>query len=193
MWSTILTKGRSFRTLPSDWTSSDSIQHHRFSQLWSRNEHEILSFKGNLFEEDDDDDDVPILKTKRVKEPPGMWYYVSSHILINDERAKRNIVPLTRKHELDEIAREHAQRIMEEGRVSYIDLKALFRKVSKPCRRLAQNVACGESVAVIHEEQFKKSKAELNNIIDRRLRYMGVGTAKDSIEDKIYICQIFTG
>jgi len=118
---------------------------------------------------------------------------VNSHILINQERCKRNIVPLVRKLELDRIARNHAQTMMDEGRLSYSPVKSLFKQVPQPCRRLAQNIACGESVASIHDEFLMKSKAEINNIVDRRMRYMGVGTAKDVIQDKIYICQVFSG
>jgi len=85
MWSSILSKGRSLPH-PSEWAASDSSEHHRFSQLCARNEHEIshFNFSGNLFGEDKDNDneedngyDVPVLKMNRVKQPPGMWYYVS--------------------------------------------------------------------------------------------------------------------
>eukprot|EP01083_Nonionella_stella_P218707 784030_1 len=144
-----------------------------------------------LLKDDEGDEKCPKLKMKpQIQKPPLMWYYMSNHILINRERTNRQIFNLVRRAELDELAREHAAAMAEKREMFYSDAKSLFKKV-QPCRRIAQNVACGSSIRHIHAI-LMKSEAESNNIIDRRLRYMGVWTGRGR-KGELYLCQIFTG
>lgn len=126
----------------------------------------------------------------RQRKLPGTWYYSSNHILVNKERIKRNIPALTRRIELDALARERAE--VMAGQVSIHHAKpedVMFR--IQPCRRFGENVACGRSIREMHMEMIK-NEADLNNMIDRRYSYFGMGTAVGK-DGALYICQIFKG
>merc|ERR1711862_350997 len=121
MWASVLCKGR-------------ATTHHRYSQL--RPMHEIV--KDEYYYTEDSDDDCPYLKTRAVKEPPGMWYYISNHILINRERAYLHIHALFRNRELDQLARVHASNMAKKRckkKYIYVETGLVFKAAPKPCRR----------------------------------------------------------
>lgn len=60
-------------------------------------------------------------------------------------------------------------------------------------QRIGVNVGRGSTIKDIHKSMVSSSTADLNNIIDRRFVYMGVGTAKGGDDnDTMYLCQIFS-
>ena len=121
---------------------------------------------------------------------PGTWYYSSNHILVNKERVKRNIPALTRRIELDALARERAETMAKDETVKHSnpeECQFLFQ----PCRRFGENVARGTTVRDIHTVMVKND-ADRNNMLDRRYSYMGMGTARGK-DGTLYLCQIFKG
>ena len=121
---------------------------------------------------------------------PGTWYYSSNHILVNKERIKRNIPALTRRIELDALARERAETMARLGAIDHSRPEEIQFRI-QPCRRFGENVACGASIREIHGDMVKND-ADLNNLLDRRYSYMGMGTAKGK-NGALYFCQIFKG
>lgn len=120
-------------------------------------------------------------------------YFVSNHVMINDERIKRTIAPLKRIALMDELAREQAKAMAEEGSLFHSDPKELYEILvgQEPGRRIGQNVAKGESVTTIHKNMMTtESLADMNNLLDRRFIGMGIGTAKGA-DGTLYLCQIF--
>mmetsp|Transcript_4051 Transcript_4051/g.6933 ORF Transcript_4051/g.6933 Transcript_4051/m.6933 type:complete len:137 (-) Transcript_4051:179-589(-) len=132
----------------------------------------------------------------RSRKLPGMWYYSSNHIMINKDRTKRQVAPLTRLPELDELARQHAAAMAQQGQVFHSMTTMTTTTSSVPggrFRRMGENVASGSSIKDIHREMMMKSLGDKNNILDRRYTYMGVGTAKSPTDGRLYLCQIFRG
>ena len=118
--------------------------------------------------------------------------------MINNERTKRTLAPLKRKPSLDEIAKEHATKMANQGQLIHPDLDDLQQQSHSttpeaPCseydQRLGANVGCGSNIEHIHQVMIS-TESNLNNMIDRRFVYMGIGTAKGD-DGSLYLCQIF--
>jgi Cysteine-rich secretory protein family len=127
---------------------------------------------------------------QKQRDLPGTWYYSSNHILVNKERVKRSIPALTRRIELDALARERAATMAKLGSIHHGDPEDIQFRI-QPCRRFGENVACGNSVREIHKDMLQ-NEADRNNMLDRRYSYMGMGTAK-GVNGELYFCQIFKG
>lgn len=128
----------------------------------------------------------------RSRQLPDTWYYSSNHILVNQERARRTIAPLTRMIGLDVIARWHADQMALQEKVHYLDLRKLrlaLKELSN--RRLGVNVQKGESIRSIHGVMMK-TPSNKNNILDRKFTHMGMGTAVGR-DGKLFLCQVFRG
>ena len=165
------------------WNSAGSKKHHTNSPL-------IVAAP----EKDDQiEDELEALgqMMARSRQLPSTWYYSSNHILVNQERSKRYVAPLVRMHELDTIARAHAEAMASEGRLFHTDPVDLQTKLNKPARRLGANVAKGETIRDIHRGMMQ-TLSDMNNIIDRRYTNMGMATARGA-NGEIYLCQIFRG
>lgn len=125
------------------------------------------------------------------KKVPSMWYYSSNHIMINKERAKRNLPQLTRRTELDEIARHRAEEMATAQSLFHGDsqkLQACLGDTSSP-HKIGENVARGPSIRVINVGMLG-NVADRNNMLDRSYQFMGVGTSK-GVDGKLYLCQLF--
>lgn len=121
---------------------------------------------------------------------PGTWYYSSIHILINKQRIKRNIPALTRRVELDELARQRAAVMAESGNVKHGDPNdTQFRLY--PCRRFGENVASGADIRSMHKDMVENA-ADRNNMLDRRYTHFGAGTARGK-DGALYMAQLFKG
>jgi uncharacterized protein YkwD len=121
---------------------------------------------------------------------PGTWYYSSNHIMINNERVKRNIPALTRRRELDELARSRAEEMARQQEVAHGDSEEM-RYQLYPCRRFGENVCSGASIRDMHKEMMLID-GDKNNILDRRYLFMGMGTATGE-DGQLYMCQVFKG
>ena len=131
------------------------------------------------------------LALQRSKNLPTTWYFQSNHVMVNMERTKRAIAPLVRMRELDEIAAEHAQQMVDSARLYHMEPQEILEALGRPARRLGCNVNTGSSIKDIHSGMMVTS-SNRNNIIDRRYTHMGMATARDA-EGQLYICQIFRG
>lgn len=123
----------------------------------------------------------------------------SMFILINKERQKRNIIPLCREHELEELASDQAQRNAERRGKKHSDLNNIISKITDPSdfapfRRIGENVCGGKDIDGIHKKMMTdpRYQADRNNIFDTRFSSFGIGVAICS-NGKVYICQIYKG
>jgi len=107
-------------------------------------------------------------------------YFASNHVLVNRERMKRGLRPLTRNIAMDELARGVAQTMSEnEGKTS---LPATY----------VGNVLRGESIRAIHRAvMVNKEGRERLNILNPYFQDFGVGTSKGK-DGMLYICQLFS-
>ena len=128
---------------------------------------------------------------ERSRKLPGTWYFSSNHVMVNQERTKRVIAPLTRLSELDAIAREHAQAMAQASKLFHSDPAQLHANFNRFSRRMGENVAAGASIREIHKEMMKVP-TDKHNILHRRYTHFGMGTATGS-DGKLYLCQVFRG
>ena len=107
-------------------------------------------------------------------------YFASNHVLVNRERMKRGLRPLTRNIAMDELARSNAEKMAETGGVAPI-----------PATYVG-NVLRGESIRAIHRSTMQnKEGRERTNLLSPYFQDFGVGTAK-SQDGQLYICQLFS-
>ncbi|VEU34873.1 unnamed protein product [Pseudo-nitzschia multistriata] len=107
-------------------------------------------------------------------------YFASNHVLINRERMKRGLRPLTRNVAMDQLARKNAEAMAK----------------SKKCKCLETtyvgNVIRGESIRSIHQSvMLQKQGRERANILNPYFQDFGVGTSK-SEDGELYMCQLFS-
>ena len=127
-----------------------------------------------------------------ARELPRNCYFGNNHVMVNRVREGHLVPPLNRSHDLDTLARWHAEAMAAlDGGAFHADPNDLQAKLKKPSRRIGSNVAVGESVRRIHQQMMYK-KGDYNNIVDRRYTEMGMGTARGR-SGEIYLCQIFRG
>lgn len=122
---------------------------------------------------------------------PGKWLMSSNHMMCNQERYNRNILPLTRLSQLDLLARQHADAMADKQELFHILPNLIRRHCDKKVLWLGENVKRGESVQAM-QGAMMKNDIESRNILDRRFLYMGMATAR-SVDGKLYLCQIFCG
>jgi len=107
-------------------------------------------------------------------------YFASNHVLINRERMKRGLRPLTRNVAMDLLARKSAESMAESN-----GLKAL------PTTYVG-NVLRGETIRTIHRStMLQKQGRERANILNPYFQDFGVGTCKGS-DGMLYMCQLFS-
>jgi hypothetical protein len=183
------------RTSDLSWSSSRLVNHHKHTPLFVKLLRRTLTREGSdgtrrvkpaNVDEIAELDQV-IAKDRRL---PGTWYYSSNHILVNKERIKHNIHALTRRIELDALARERAEKMANECTIQHSDPEDIKTRLH-PCRRFGENVASGSSIRDIHKGMIRND-ADRNNMLDRRYSYFGMGTAKGE-DGTLYLCQLFKG
>jgi len=107
-------------------------------------------------------------------------YFASNHVLINRERMKRGLRPLTRNVPMDELARKCAETMAESS-----GLQAL------PTTYVG-NVLRGENIRAIHRStMLQKQGRERANILNPYFQDFGVGTCKGK-DGMLYMCQLFS-
>ena len=107
-------------------------------------------------------------------------YFASNHVLINRERMKRGLRPLTRNVPMDELARECAEKMAESSGLQ-----------SLPTTYVG-NVLRGENIRAIHRStMLQKQGRERANILNPYFQDFGVGTCKGS-DGMLYMCQLFS-
>lgn len=107
-------------------------------------------------------------------------YFASNHVLVNRERMKRGLRPLTRNIAMDDLARKSAEAMAESN-----GLNAL------PTTYVG-NVLRGETIRTIHRStMLQKQGRERANILNPYFQDFGVGTCKGS-DGQLYMCQLFS-
>uniref|UniRef100_A0A6U0HIT3 SCP domain-containing protein n=1 Tax=Helicotheca tamesis TaxID=374047 RepID=A0A6U0HIT3_9STRA len=137
---------------------------------------------------------APIINEKlepRSNSLPGTWYYSSNHILINNERVKRGLQPLTRRRDLDEMARTQSEAMAKGQQLFYEAPNTLQKDIEISHRWLGENVARGKSIRHVHEK-LMNSNADRANFLDCRFNYLGIGSTRGN-DGRLYICQLFLG
>ena len=140
-----------------------------------------------------------LLKDRKLPQEPGK--YASNHIMVNNERTKRNIPTLRRERHMDQVAREHAELMAKDKQIFLIDnpeelRNRLKEKDRESCvlpmfERIGMNISRGKDIAEC-QRFMMAALAERNNIYDKRFFYMGMGTytADNGV---LYMCQVFGG
>jgi len=107
-------------------------------------------------------------------------YFASNHVLVNRERMKRGLRPLTRNVPMDQLARKCAETMAESS-----GLQAL------PTTYVG-NVLRGENIRAIHRStMLQKQGRERANILNPYFQDFGVGTCKGE-DGMLYMCQLFS-
>ena len=115
--------------------------------------------------------------------------------MVNQERVRRVIAPLSRLSELDSIAREHAEAMANKEKLFHSNPADISTKFQRPFRRMGENVARGKTIRDIHNQMMKNSEeitTDKYNILHRCYTHMGMGTAKGA-DGQLYLCQVFRG
>lgn len=144
---------------------------------------------------------------------PLLWKYSSNHVMINQERSLRNIHPLIRLSELDQLARMRAEDMAQNGRLFYatqdclqLNLGSILSsdQLEKTC--VTENICKGTAIIDIHNAMMTSPHSqEYSNLLDHRFKYFGMASVRsmsphydidcDGIQEtrvqKIYLCQIF--
>eukprot|EP00535_Pseudo-nitzschia_heimii_P000191 CAMPEP_0197184870 /NCGR_PEP_ID=MMETSP1423-20130617/10750_1 /TAXON_ID=476441 /ORGANISM="Pseudo-nitzschia heimii, Strain UNC1101" /LENGTH=551 /DNA_ID=CAMNT_0042635801 /DNA_START=327 /DNA_END=1982 /DNA_ORIENTATION=- len=116
----------------------------------------------------------------REEEIHSTSYFASNHVLINRERMKRGLRPLTRNVPMDQLARKVAETMAESS-----GLEAL------PTTYVG-NVLRGENIRAIHRStMLQKQGRERANILNPYFQDFGVGTCKGK-DGMLYMCQLFS-
>lgn len=173
-----------------DWNTSGEADHHKGAPRLAKTFSMRRINPNNITLTDEQLMGRVMLKVRRL--PKANGYCMSNHVMINCERGERHIAPLKRVRTMDELAQQQAQRMAAMGKLCYSDVDELEAEVSGgQCgRRIGENVGKGKDIASI-QAAMRRTKADLNNIIDRRFTCMGVGTARAE-DGTIYLCQIFS-
>jgi hypothetical protein len=168
------------------WISSDSPAHHEGSPLvlWIHR-----TDKADKRLSDEEILGRIMMRSRKLPQHPGC--FASNHIMINSERTRRLIPPLTRCPEMDELAREQAARMASVNDLSHSHQADLQERLGQHCLRLGENMTRGPDIKTIHKAMIT-SLADRNNILDRRFTWMGIGTAKGP-DGTLYLCQLFRG
>lgn len=107
-------------------------------------------------------------------------YFASNHVLINRERMKRGLRPLTRNIAMDELARKSAESMATSNGLN--PLKTTY----------VGNVLRGESIRAIHRSIMQQKQGrERANLLNPYYQEFGVGTCKGE-DGQLYMCQLFS-
>jgi uncharacterized protein YkwD len=107
-------------------------------------------------------------------------YFASNHVLVNRERMKRGLRPLTRNIAMDDMARKSARAMAESNGLNPL------------CTTYVGNVLRGESIRSIHRSTMQQKQGrERANLLNPYFQDFGVGTCKGS-DGMLYMCQLFS-
>lgn len=107
-------------------------------------------------------------------------YFASNHVLVNRERMKRGVRPLTRNIAMDKLARESAEAMAQSAGCS--QLRTTY----------VGNILRGESIRAVHRAtMMAKDGRERANLLNPYFQDFGVGTAKGD-DGMLYVCQLFS-
>lgn len=107
-------------------------------------------------------------------------YFASNHVLVNRERMKRGLRPLSRNVAMDNLARKSAEAM------------AASKGLNAHPTTYVGNVLRGDSIRSIHRAtMLQKQGRERANILNPYFQDFGVGTCKGD-DGQLYMCQLFS-
>jgi hypothetical protein len=107
-------------------------------------------------------------------------YFASNHVLINRERMKRGLKPLSRNIAMDDLARKSAESMAASNGLNPLQTTYVG------------NVLRGESIRAIHRStMLQKQGRERYNLLNPYFEDFGVGTCKGD-DGMLYMCQLFS-
>jgi uncharacterized protein YkwD len=109
----------------------------------------------------------------------GAGHYANNLVMVNRERAKECVRPLTRSVSLDEMASNFARQMAKSSGSQQIHT------------HLSANMMRGPSVRAIHAA-FMSRDRERDNVLSADSKEFGMGTAKGE-DGQLYLCQLFGG
>jgi len=122
---------------------------------------------------------------------PAIGHFANNHIMVNCERTKKNLRPLTRKSELDAFARRRAETMAAANDLFHTDRNDLKNKIGHQSNYLGESVARGPSIRIIHKQMVERT-GDLTNMLKLEYGQMGMATARGA-NSELYLCQIFRG
>ena len=103
---------------------------------------------------------------------------------INNTRAAHGLRPLTLSGELSTVARTHSRQMASSASLFHT---ASFSSIC--CwSAIAENVGMGDSVRTVHRA-FLRSAPHRSNILDGRMRQVGVGIV--AVDGQVWVTEIF--
>jgi hypothetical protein len=181
-----------------EWKSSGDAHHHDGSPLIvlrSASQRLIDPSLPGLELGDDEIHRKVMLNARKL--PKALGGLAGLHVILNNERIKRQVAPLQRMPALDEIAQHLAARMADNQELKHCDpveiLRLLLEKGNTCVKRVGSNVSfCDGDVAGMHERMMRESLSDRNNILDRRYTTLGVATRK-APNGSLYVCELFLG
>lgn len=118
--------------------------------------------------------------------------------LVNEERAKRGLSALKWSNELASVARAHSKDMHERSFFSHTnpDGKSPFDRIKAAgisYSYAAENIAAGQATPEAVVEGWMNSQGHRENILNAKLKYLGVGFYEAAGGYKYYWTQNFTG
>ena len=108
-------------------------------------------------------------------------YPLSNHLWVNTERMSASVTPLSRNRSLDEMARDHAEKMAGAGKV--------LRRCCHDTSEIHENVLVGPSLQTVHKLTMCLDGPSKYNILNPSFTEFGMGTAKSG--KNVFICQLF--
>jgi len=140
-------------------------------------------------------DDETVAVVVVAKRPaPRMGCFANNHVLVNQERSKRNLKPYIRSPFLDSLAKKHAEQMASESKVRH-SVKSIdeLRFKLGGAEHVAENVQVGESIVDMHDATMGRygnhNKVSCQNILGN-FEQFGMATAKGK-DGQLYMCQLF--
>ena len=126
---------------------------------------------------------------------PETTFYSSNHVMINKARVAYNLPILKRSRTLDEVARTHALRMLDNRKtIPFLDETCLsqlkLKTTSENKSTVDINVAYGKTIKD-GQKSFMSAKKNRKKILDREFNRMGFATAQD-LKGRLYMCQLFS-
>lgn len=115
--------------------------------------------------------------------------------LINDERRRFGLIPVSRDSKVTRIAQSYAAEMRRTGQVTHIseesgDCADRAKAAGINYRRITENVAVNQSIEDVHEG-FMNSPAHRINVVDDQVDWVGIGVAFSKDRSHLYVVENF--
>jgi uncharacterized protein YkwD len=113
--------------------------------------------------------------------------------MLDSARASEGLAPLARSGALDAVARAHATRMKEQGRLAHDvgdgDPVTRLRAAGIDVQSPGENVAHATDVRHAHRALWA-SPSHRSNLLDPRFTAVGIGTEQDA-DGRVWVCELF--